>query len=355
MQNSIQTLAKETGFDLVKFTSAQLNEPSFQAYSSWVLKGRAAEMAYMSRDLPRRRSVESLLPGAKSVVCLAVNYYRLQRESASPNQQGAVEPSGQVARYAYGRDYHKIIEKMLKRLVRTLREEYPQHEWKSYVDTGAVLERSYSEQAGLGYIGKNTNLITPELGSWVFLAEVLTTMELTGRSDGHETPTDSCGHCRLCLDICPTGALVGERELDARKCISYLTIENRGPIPIELRPLIGDWIYGCDLCQEICPKNVRAQAISVEELVAKRIGGDFQLLGDILQLRTDEQFNERFAGSAMRRAKREGLVRNACVVVANVKATSLVPLLNEVLENDASEMVREHAEWALNQFKNEES
>lgn len=337
MKEKIVQLAQSMGFDDVKFTSAILNEAAFSHYTHWMTLGRAGAMTYMERDPERRRTAAALLPDAKTVICLTLNYYRPARERAAG-------PSGQVARYAYGRDYHKTIEKKLKQLVVLLRTEFPGHGWKPTVDTSAVLERGYAEQAGLGYIGKNTTLITPTLGSWVFLSEIVTTLDI-----GPDTPPtpDTCGHCHLCLDICPTGALVSAYELDANKCISYLTIEHRGSIPVELRPLIGDWLYGCDLCQEICPKNVRAQATQVEEFTVERIGGDHQLLAEILALDTDDAFNERFAGSPMRRAKREGLVRNACIVAANVKATELLPQLEKLARDDASEVVREHAAWAV--------
>jgi epoxyqueuosine reductase len=343
--DQIEDWAKAQGFDLVRFTTSQLNAAAFSHYESWVTQGRAGEMTYMTREPNHRRSAEALLPGAQSVICLAVNYYRMERPGLQPSKPR--EETGQVARYAYGRDYHKVIKKMLKGLVQQLSDHYSDHDWRGTVDTAPILERAYAEQSGLGYIGKNANLITKEYGSWVFLAEIVTTKPLATAAPTQTEPTDTCGHCRLCLDICPTGALVGPSELDANKCISYLTIENRGAIPEELRPLIGDWLYGCDLCQEICPKNVRAQATDVEDLQVKRIGGDHQLLQEILEIRTKEAFDEKFAGSAMRRAKREGLVRNACVVAANVKAVALLPLLRRVAEEDESEMVREHAAWAV--------
>ncbi len=340
-QNFSQILqrAADHGFDLAGISSIHIKPASFEHYQGWVTAGHAGEMVYMTRDPERRRSATNLLPGAQSVISLAINYYR-------PERPRLPHAAGQVARYAYGRDYHKIITKMLKRFIEDLKKQYPDASFRPYIDTGAVLERSYVEQAGLGYIGKNTMLITPKFGSWVFLAEILTTLDLPATTN---SSPDICGHCRLCLDICPTEALVGEGELDARRCISYLTIEHRGSIPEELRPLMGDWLYGCDLCQEICPKNVVAQGGGPEPL-AVRIGGDHQLLRDVLELRTKEAFDERFAGSPMRRPKREGLLRNACIVSANIGATELLPLLQQVARDDSSELVREHAEWAAGQL-----
>ena len=384
----VLNMALAHGFDLVGISPAGLNKKVFDRYKGWVTQGRAGSMAYMERDTNRRRSVISIMPKAKSVIVVGVNYYRPERERAGGGRLSEIltgkkplvnQPTGQIARYASGRDYHKIMGKALKRFMAELKEKYPKADFKSYVDTGAVLERAYAEQAGLGAIGKNTMLINDNYGSWIFLGEVITTLELvptnaeegrvdpgtggTGVAGGgppEASPKDVCGYCRLCLDICPTGALTGPYEMDAKLCISYLTIEHRGSIPEELRPLIGDWLYGCDLCQEICPQNnvagpqgtARMTGIHLqEELVVKRIGGDFQLLEDILNLRTDEEFDERFAGSPMRRAKREGLVRNACVVTANVGARELLPLLKRISKSDTSELVREHAEWAIRQLE----
>lgn len=335
-------LAKQIGFDIVGVTSADLPAVAFQHYEGWVKEGNAGEMAYLERGLERRRSVHEIMPEAQSVICLGVNYY--PGESA---EESSEEPRGRVARYAHGRDYHKVVEKMLKRFVEALREQYPGHEWKSYVDTGAVLERAYAERAGLGVIAENTTLITPEFGSWVFLAEVITDMKIEPTVLEEES---LCGGCGTCREVCPMGAFKGPYELDARRCISYLTVENRGAIPVELRPLIGDWLYGCDACQEICPQNQKRAKKTDHAEFTQRIGGNFQLLEDILKLRTDEDFEAQFTGSPMKRAKREGLVRNACVVAANVGAKELLHLLEIVAREDASEMVREHAEWAIQQL-----
>ncbi|HCW32648.1 MAG: hypothetical protein UT55_C0004G0021 [Candidatus Peregrinibacteria bacterium GW2011_GWE2_39_6] len=345
-------------FDLISITPGNLDSEDFSRFEGWVAQGRAGEMTYLTCSVERRKSVEVLLPGVKTVICLGVNYFRENRER--PNK-GCF---GQIARYAYGFDYHKIIEKKLKKKIRELREIYPQYEWKGYVDTGAILERAYAAKSKMGMIGKNTLFITPQYGSWVFLAEVLTTMPISeqeikklrkffkGDISEKEENTQAgagqtCGYCRLCLDICPTRALVAPYQLDARRCISYLTIEYRGSIPLSLRPLIGDWLFGCDLCQEICPQNNHAQAGNRDEIFGKRIGGDFQLLEDILKLKTKEEFDQRFALSPIRRARREGLVRNACIVAANVGAINLFSLLERIAHEDESAIVREHALWAV--------
>ncbi|MFA6435676.1 MAG: tRNA epoxyqueuosine(34) reductase QueG [Candidatus Gracilibacteria bacterium] len=343
----IEALARTCGFPLVRVTSAMLNPKAFSRYDEWIKEGKMGEMTYMARDPLRRQSVKEILPEAKSVICLAVPYGHTHNEELPQN-------AGKVAQYAYGRDYHKVIEKMLKNLTRMLAEKFPEAVFKSYVDTGAVLERAYAAEAGIGFIGKNTMLITDEFGSWVFLSEILTTLEIPREKSAVERrenlDQETCGYCRLCHDVCPTGAL-SEKGLDARRCISYLTIEYRGSIPIELRPLIGDRLFGCDACQEICPKNNKKNSGGkYGVLLAQKSLRSFALLEEILSLRTEEEFNQRFQGSAVRRAKREGLVRNACVVAANIKAKSLLPLLEKVAKEEVSEIVREHAEWAVRQL-----
>ncbi len=338
--DQVLKIAKNIGFDLVGIAPAKLPKEPFEKYKGWVKKGRAGEMAYLTRDPQRRRAVTEIMPGAQSVICLGINYCNAR------NDRPKDTPTGQIARYAYGRDYHKILEKMLKKLGRELRELFPKNQFKTYVDTGAVLEKAYAEAAGLGVIAENTTLITPEFGSFVFLSEVITDLKIPPTKP--DLPP-LCGHCQACVGVCPTGALVGPYELDARRCISYLTIEHRGSIPGKLRPLMGDWLYGCDICQEICPQNLSGVDPTTNEGFSFKIGGNFQILEEILRLKTDEEFNEKFSGSPMKRAKREGLVRNACVVTANVGAIKLLPLLRE-LEHDQNPVIREHATWAISRL-----
>ncbi|MBT7702880.1 tRNA epoxyqueuosine(34) reductase QueG [Candidatus Peregrinibacteria bacterium] len=340
-------IAEEIGFDLVGITGAELMKGAFEKYKGWVKEGRAGQMAYLEKDVGRRRGVAQIMPEAQSVICLAVNYCRQDKGGREAKPDKSV---GQIARYAYGQDYHKILEKMLKKLTRELREKFPENQFKTYVDTGAVLEKAYAEQAGLGEIGENTTLITPKFGSFVFLAEVITDLKL------EPTKPDLpplCGRCQVCVGVCPTRALVGPNELDARRCISYLTIEHKGAIPEELRPLMGDWLYGCDVCQEICPQNMGwAKAAPKDEAHAPftvKIGGDWQILEEILRLKTDEEFKEKFAKSPIKRTGRERLIRNACVVAGNVGAVELLPLLQE-LAHDKSELIQEHAQWAINRL-----
>lgn len=333
-------LAEDLGFDLVGFTGADLGTADFERYQEWVEEGCAAEMGYLERDVSRRKSVEEIMPEAHSVICLGINYYPGERPERP-------DGFGTVARYAHGQDYHEVVSDMLGQLTEKLREKFPENQFKFYVDTGAVLERAYSAAARLGMISENTTLVTPKFGSWVFLSEVITDLELAPS----EPPDEKlCGGCHACLEACPTNAFKGAYSLDARKCISYLTIENKGAIPEELRALIGGCLFGCDVCQEICPQNLSRAKVTRHKAFSKPVAGHFLDLEVILKLRTKEEFLERFGGSPVKRARREGLVRNACVVAANTGAKELLLLLEEVAREDESEMVREHAAWAIKEL-----
>lgn len=348
---------KNCGFDLVGVAPAELpdEEGDFEKYQGWVKKGRAGQMAYLEKEVMRRRAVTEIMPEAKSVICLGINYYH------GPRSPQPSVPIGRIAHYAHGQDYHKVLTKMLKNLTRALSTKFPKNQFKTYSDTGAVLEKAYARSAKLGVIGENTTLITPEFGSFVFLAEIITDLEIPPIASRPSSPPKSeslkpaelCTHCGACRKTCPTGALIAPYELDARRCISYLTIENRGPIPLELRPLIGDHLFGCDLCQEICPQNhIRAQIVPENSPFFEKISGETQLLKEILSLQTDEEFNEKFQNSPLKRAKREGLIRNACVVAANNNSIELLPILRRLAKNDPSLLVREHAAWAINKLAN---
>lgn len=308
MREQIITFAKSLGFDLIGFSPAKIEAKYLEAFDQWLADGNQGSMQYMEK-IEQRRDLSLILPGARSVICLALNYY---------NQQGVLKPAhGRVARYAYGRDYHKIIKKKLRALTDYLSELAPDHSHKAYVDTGPVLERALAEQAGLGTIGKNACLITPEHGSWVFLAEVITTLDLATEParKPFKISTHVCGSCTLCIDACPTGAIVAPGVIDSRLCISYLTIENKDKIPAELADKISKTkrLYGCDICQEVCPQNtVRQQINTHQELSEPKIAGDQLALSGVPK--TDDQFLERFAGSPVMRAKRLGLERNVRII-----------------------------------------
>lgn len=242
-------------------------------------------MDYMKRDPGRRADLKGSLPSVKSVIALAVNYYHPE----DPKPAGA--SPGKVAKYAYGADYHKLIEKKLKRLAAFVKEAGgPGTQAKFYVDTGPVLEKAFAERAGLGFFGKNTNIITRNYGSWVFLATLLTNLEL----EPDAPHTGSCGSCRLCIDACPTGALLGGHTLDATRCISYLTIESKEPVPEVLREGVGEWVFGCDICQDVCPYNFRAKTTCHEELYPLKKAGTWLDMAKV----------ELVSGSPLKRAKK---------------------------------------------------
>jgi len=239
---------------------------------------------------------------------------------------------GRVARYTRGPHYHKVIRKRLESFVRYLEALAPGTECRTFVDTGPILERAVAQRAGLGFIGKNTMLITKGLGSWVFLASVITTLDLPADSPDER----SCGECRICIDACPTQAITEPYRLDARLCIAYLTIEQDGPIPENLREKTGPWTFGCDICQEVCPHNTRNTPANLEMGLAQ-----------VLSMQTDEEFRDYFGGTALTRAGRVGLIRNACVAAANLGREDLLPQLNALAAEDPSFLVREHAQWAI--------
>ncbi len=306
LKNKIIQKAQELGFDLVGFAPAQLPPKYLTAFHQWLEKKHEGNMSYMQK-LDQRKNIEQILPGTKTVISLAVNYYY--------PQQSPKEGEGVVARYAYGRDYHKVIKKWLRSLEKFIKELAPEEETKAYVDTGPILERAYAEEAGLGVIGKNTCLITEEYGSWVFLAEVLTTLELAPDTKKSTPSKDfsACGACRACIDACPTGAIIAPGVVDARRCLSYLTIEHRDEIPKKFQKAIAltKRVYGCDICQEVCPHNhKKAQEHSHQALKDPKIAGPTLSAPDLQKIETSDQYLARFAGSALMRPKKEGLQRN---------------------------------------------
>ncbi len=302
---------------------------------------------YHSRRVALGADPERLLPGARSIVSLALGYRTVEPPPA-PSSELGVELWGRVSRYAWGRDYHAIVRQRLKAFLRSLRQE-TEFRARAFVDTGPMLDRAAAVRAGVGWSGKNTNVLTATHGSWVFLAQVLTDLELAP-----DLPLrKSCGACARCLPACPTGALT-PYELDNRRCISYLTIENRGPIPREMRTLMGTWAFGCDLCQEACPVNRKA-APSLEEGFLPR--SPFHAAPPLLELLEldDVSFRERFAGTAVLRAKRWGLQRNACVALGNLGDAAAVPALARALAASDHPVVRGHAAWALGRLATAEA
>ncbi len=297
----------DAGFDLVGVAPAALPALHGEALRRWLGKGRHGTMDYLSRPGVDRSDPKTVLPSAKSVISLAVNYYHPE----DPRPEGPA--SGKVAQYAYGRDYHKVIEKKLKKLsAHVLALAGPGTEIKTYVDTGPILEKAFAREAGLGFFGKNTNIITRHFGSWVFLASLITNLELLE----DEPHAGACGSCRICIDACPTSALLGDYELDATKCISYLTIESKTEPAPELKKMTGDWVFGCDICQQVCPYNFRAKTTRHEDLYPTKIAGSWVALDEVASM-DEARFAAAFQGSPVKRPKMAGLARNAKIVAQN--------------------------------------
>jgi epoxyqueuosine reductase len=326
--------ALEEGFDRAGVASLEPGEHG-EAFVRWLARGEQAGMDYLERRVGARLEPASVLPGARSALCVALQYHPLHGEE---EPEGDLWP--RVARYARGRDYHDLMGERLARLAARIREAFPGTATRPYVDTGPVLERELAARAGLGAIGKHTNLLHPEAGSWFLLGELFTTLDLAP-----DTPlADLCGSCTRCLEACPTGALPEPYHLDSTRCISYWTIEHRGPIPEEVRPLLGDWVFGCDLCQEACPWNAAPAAADHPELHLPPERGALDLAALLRLPRAD--YVERFRGSPMKRARREGLRRNAAVAIGNRQDPRFIPALTEALDDEDS-AVRSHAAWAL--------
>jgi epoxyqueuosine reductase len=343
MKSAISLRARELGFDICRFTTAAPPESAPQ-FQQWLAQGRHGEMGYLARNARKRIDPRQVLPEAQSLVLLAINY-----ASPGAREPGEAHEAGVVARYARYQDYHDILAPRLAELagfvdrlggagVRSL--------W--YVDTGPILERDLAQRAGLGFIGKHTSLISRELGNWFFLAEIITTLKL--EPDAPEK--NRCGTCTRCISACPTGAIVAPFQLDARRCISYLTIELKGPIPIELRPAIGKRIYGCDDCLAACPWNrfARQSTLMKEH---QRTDLTAPNLLELLDL-DDSGFKRLFAGTPMLRTKRRGLLRNVCVALGNIGDEKALPALRRAVQEPEG-LIAEHATWAIEQINQRRS
>ena len=329
MKSAIFQRALQLGFDDCRFTTPRPPDHAVQ-FQSWLQAGRHGQMDYLARNAHKRIDPSLVLADAKTIITMAVNY-------ATPPSVGA---AGEIARYARYGDYHDILGRRLKDLTAFVNslEVGARSLW--YVDTGPFLERDLAQRAGLGFIGKHTNLISRKLGNWFFLAEIITTLEF--EADAPEK--NRCGSCHRCIEACPTAAITAPFQLDARRCISYLTIELKGSIPEELRPLMGNRIYGCDDCLAVCPWNRFAREGAMmrphyrEELAAP----------DLIELLSLDEaaFERRFAGTPIRRAKRRGLLRNVCVALGNSGDAAALPALERAAK-DAEPLVAEHARWAM--------
>ena len=289
--------AKAIGFDLVGFAKADLLENESKNFEKWLGEHYQAGMDYMQKNLDKRKDVKRILPNAKSVISLGLNYY-------TPEEYSDDKLKGKVSRYAWGKDYHLIIWAMLDELEEELKIVDPKFESISYVDTGPVMDKAWAVRAGIGWLGKHTNVINREIGSWFFIAIIITNYEF----DYSEQIQDFCGTCTACIDACPTKAIVQEYVVDANKCISYLTIENKNEIPEEFKGKFDNWLFGCDICQDVCPWN---QKFPVETLINDFHPKNKELILDEVIEMNEAEFKQKFNVSPIKRAKLDGLKRNA--------------------------------------------
>lgn len=334
----IKRLARDCGFDLCGIAPAA-DLPELHFLHDWLARGYAGEMHYMHRTAERRADVRNVLPSAQSVIALATIYNTDRPYSIEQTDRERAA----IARYAWGDDYHVVIEARLKKLEARIHESAGDgFEARAYVDTGPVQERVYARHAGLGWIGKNTCVINPEVGSWIFLSVIICNLPLQPDAPA----LDQCGTCTLCLEACPTGAILEPYVLDSTRCLSYLTIELKGPIPAQHRSAAGEQAYGCDICQEVCPWN-HAPARSDEQAWQPRTGLDAPRLLDLWN-RTDDELRALLKGSAMKRAGVKRLRRNLAVAIGNSGAAGAANALQTSSEPTASDpLVQEHVTWAV--------
>jgi epoxyqueuosine reductase len=335
LADRIKEQARRLGFDLAGIAPA-VEADGFAHLQSWLEQGFAGEMSYMYRHAAARCHPDSILPTVRSVVMVALNY----------SIHGVCGlPLGKISRYAQGKDYHDVLRRKLDALLEWTKAQVPSVAGRVVVDSAPLLERDFARRAGLGWFGKNTMLLNKKLGSWFFLGALLLDLELD-----KDAPfaADHCGTCTACLDACPTDAFVAPHQLDARRCISYLTIELRGSIPEELRPGMGPWIFGCDVCQEVCPWNRKAPLSQELDLQPQ---SDLEAPDLIAMLAlTEEEFRQRYRHTALWRGKRRGLLRNVAIVLGNVGDERALPALEKAM-NDAEPLVREAAAWAWERIR----
>jgi epoxyqueuosine reductase len=331
VKGSIRREARQLGFTLCGFAPLQ-PPPHGEFVRAWLKDGNAGTMSYLGRGLKKRLDPSRVLPTARSVITVGFPY----RPMRPPAIDWRAEMRGRIAAYAYGPDYHDIVLGKLEHLAATVRV-WGASATRAYIDTGPILEREWANLGGLGWFGKNTTILHQHEGSWFFLGEIFTDIDF----DPEPIVGDHCGTCRRCLDLCPTGALKDGYVMDARLCISYLTIEYRGVIPRDLRSKMGNWIFGCDVCQDVCPWNDTQATNDSRDLLP--------FLPDLLALDAAE-YGHRFGASAVSRASRDCLVRNVAVALGNTANPAAVPPLIAALERDASPLVRAHVAWALGEI-----
>ena len=345
LTHAIKEQAKQLGFSLVGVTTSEIL-PHADVFESWLELGRHGEMTYLGTPRSRecRAHPDLLFPGSRSVLVLGVRYPA--PPSQLSNTSNEHRPNGKIAAYAWGEDYHHTLPNRLQSLVKSIEKQVGHvvpNRW--YADTGPILERELAQRAGLGWIGKNTCLINPHAGSYFLLAEILLGIEL---EPDPPFVADRCGTCSRCITACPTGCILPDRTLDARRCIAYLTIELKGSIPPEMRSMMDGWVFGCDVCQQVCPWNRFAGTMVDPAYNTNRTISDPDLV-EQMRLQSSE-FNQMFRHSPIRRAKRRGYLRNIAVALGNLGNLEAVPPLAEALLGDPDPLVRSHAAWALGQI-----
>lgn len=343
----LKSLAADCGLDICSVISREQLEPYLLQNSlllkEWQEQGFAGDMEYMNRDIGLFENLQCLLDGAFSVVSFLVRY---QDTNPGPRPKG----KGRVARYAWGLDYHLVLRRLLNQLVSIVGQRIGNSSisFRIFSDAVPLLERTVGHASGLGFIGKNTLLIRPGVGSMTFLAEVIWNLDVVSYEGQNKVTKRDCGSCSRCLKKCPTDALVSERTLDARKCISYLTIEKRQVFNVWESKAVGDWVFGCDICQETCPFNHRGLAnVHLQEFSSEFGSGPFLDLESLMAIRTNSQFKKRFAKTALLRSGRLGILRNACAVAVNCKELQLLPAIINIARNDSSKLLRLSAYNAL--------
>lgn len=346
LKHKVQTEAARLGFTLFGVTTPAPPQ-SMPVYLQWLESGCYGNMAYLATDraIERRGDPTLILPEVKSIIVLGMRY---PRPTDNPSNPGG-SLTGQVAAYAWGDDYHEIIPPRLEQLAAFLQRETGKPVIsKAYTDTGPILERDLASRAGLGWIGKNSCLINPSEGSYFLLAELLSNVEL---EPDEPFRTDHCGTCRRCIEACPTQCIQSDRTIDAGRCISYLTIENKGVIPVELRSQLGNWVFGCDICQQVCPWNLRFAKDTFDPSLLPDMAIAHPNLTADLSL-TPGEFNRRFKNSPIQRPRRKGYLRNIAVALGNSGSVEAIPSLEESLGNEIEPLVRAHAAWALGRIGN---
>lgn len=335
----IKAIGKALGFDRVGIARLCPKEKEDAFLEAWVKAGYHGGMDYLADLRKRRDELFCRIPGARSVIVLAANYFK----SAEADGSATLFPKGRVARYARGRDYHRVIREKLRAFEGLLKKEYPSAHCLSCVDTEPLFERAHAEDAGFGFRGKNTNLLSEDFGPWLFLAEIITDLDL--EADVPEKH-GSCGNCRKCLEACPAGAIVEPYKIDARRCIAYLTVEHKGVIPRALRPSIKDRVFGCDACLGVCPFSRFSKETAWSEFEAETGTGKFLDIAALFKPMSNREYAGKFRDTALLRASRKMMLRNAAVVLGNLKDERGIPILKRALEKEVP-LVRIHAAWAL--------